>query len=108
MGATAMPPRAPIAAEMAKARMIIRPVLTPERLAAPGSLAVAVICLPTRVRLVSSPEADQHHDHEADHPKALGEDGDSADEERLVTAERRYALAVAAPADAARSSRRGC
>ncbi len=52
MGVTAMPPRAPMAAEMAKARRIMRPVLTPERLAAPGSLEVAVICLPIRVRLV--------------------------------------------------------
>ena len=32
--------------------MIILPVLTPDKLAAPGSLAVAVICLPIRVRLV--------------------------------------------------------
>jgi len=45
----AMPPRAPIAADMANASMIIRPVFTPERLAAPGSAAVALICLPMRV-----------------------------------------------------------
>ncbi len=41
---------APMAAEMAKARMIIRWVEMPEIRAALGLVAVAVICLPTRVR----------------------------------------------------------
>ena len=42
---------APMAALMANASTTMRVVEMPERLAESGSLAVAVICFPTRVRL---------------------------------------------------------
>ena len=48
-----MPPMAPMAALIANASTTILVVEMPERLAESGSLAVAVICLPTRVRLDS-------------------------------------------------------
>ena len=47
-----MPPIAPIAALMANESMIIRLTLSPERLAAMGLVAVAVMRLPMRVRLL--------------------------------------------------------
>ena len=50
---------APMAALIANASTIILFVGMPERLAERGSVAVAVICLPTRVRLKRA-----HEDHE--------------------------------------------
>ena len=54
MDPTQMPPMAPMAALIANANTTMRVVEMPERLAESGSLAVAVICLPTLVRLDSA------------------------------------------------------
>ena len=88
-GEMAMPPRAPIAAEMAKARMITRLVEMPEPRAAARVRGRGRHLLADAGAGAEDVQPHEDHQHDADDPQALRCDRHPAHLEHLVAGEGR-------------------